>query len=63
MITFFIQGIFKLPVIDRDEARFASASKTMLKTQDYIDIKMDENPDIKSLLGYTGHRFFKLYFW
>ena len=43
-ICFFIylQGIFKLPVMDRDEARFATASKTMLIEKDFIDIKMVE---------------------
>ena len=28
-----MQGILNLPVIDRDEARFATASKTMLETK------------------------------
>ena len=31
LAVFFMQGILNLPVIDRDEARFATASKTMLK--------------------------------
>ncbi len=61
MITFFIQGIFKLPVIDRDEARFASASKTMLKTQDYIDIKMDEEPRYKKPVGIYWAQVFSNY--
>ena len=61
MITFFIQGIFKLPVIDRDEDRFASASKTMLKTQDYIDIKMDEEPRYKKPVGIYWAQVFSNY--
>ncbi len=51
MLTFFLQGILKLPVIDRDEARFATASKTMLKTQDYVDIRMDDEPRYKKPIG------------
>ena len=38
----FLTGIFKIPVLDRDEARFATASKTMLLEKEFIDIKCDE---------------------
>ncbi len=50
-MTIFLQGVFKLPVIDRDEARFATASKTMLINQDFIDIKMDDEPRYKKPIG------------
>ena len=30
-LLIFLQGIFILPVLDRDEARFATATKNMLK--------------------------------
>ena len=36
--VFFIQGVVKLPVMDRDEARFSTASKTMLETKNFVDI-------------------------
>lgn len=32
-------GVFSLPALDRDEARFAQASKQMLETGDYIRIR------------------------
>ncbi len=48
---FFMQGIFSLPVLDRDEARFATASKTMLETQEFIDIKMQEETRYKKPIG------------
>ena len=53
IICFFVyfQGILKLPVIDRDEARFATASKTMLISKDFIDIKMVDEPRYKKPIG------------
>ena len=30
-----------LPVLDRDEARFATATKNMLETGDFIDIELE----------------------
>ena len=47
----YLQGIFKLPVMDRDEARFATASKTMLIDKDFIDIKMGEEKRYKKPIG------------
>ena len=47
----YLQGIFKLPVMDRDEARFATASKTMLIEKDFIDIKMVEEKRYKKPIG------------
>ena len=35
----FLPGISNLPVIDRDEARFAQASVQMAETGDLMDIK------------------------
>ena len=37
--------------MDRDEARFATASKTMLIDKDYIDIKMVEEKRYKKPIG------------
>ena len=36
-LLFFMQGVVKLPVMDRDEARFATASKTMKSVEDFMD--------------------------
>ena len=33
----FLPGLFAIPPIDRDEARFAQASKQMVESRDYID--------------------------
>lgn len=40
-LTFFtaLPGIFTMPALDRDESRFAQASKQMLETGDYIRIR------------------------
>ena len=51
LAVFFMQGVFNLPVIDRDEARFATASKTMLETKDFIDIKMQDETRYKKPIG------------
>jgi len=39
-------GVFSLPALDRDEARFAQASKQMLETEDYIRIR--EQSDLRN---------------
>ena len=51
LTIFFLQGILNLPVLDRDEARFATASKTMLETNDFIDIKMQDETRYKKPIG------------
>ncbi len=47
----FLTGIFEIPVLDRDEARFATASKTMLLEKEFIDIKMYDEPRYKKPVG------------
>ena len=47
----FLPGIATLPVTDRDEARFAQASKQMLETGDMIDIRLQNNPRYKKPAG------------
>ena len=49
--TIFMYGLSELPVMDRDEARFATASKTMLETNDFIDIKMNDEVRYKKPIG------------
>ena len=51
IFIFFIQGVVNLPVLDRDEARFATASKTMIETRDFIDIKMHDEVRYKKPVG------------
>ena len=50
-LLFFIQGLVKLPVMDRDEARFATASKTMMETKNFVDIKMQDEVRYKKPVG------------
>jgi 4-amino-4-deoxy-L-arabinose transferase-like glycosyltransferase len=43
-----LPGFFTLPPLDRDEARFAQASKQMLETGDFVEIRLgDEARDQK----------------
>lgn len=44
-------GIFTMPVIDRDEARFAQASAQMLETGDYIEIRFHDGARNKKPAG------------
>jgi 4-amino-4-deoxy-L-arabinose transferase-like glycosyltransferase len=44
-------GLASLPVTDRDEARFAQASKQMVETGDYVDIRFQETPRHKKPVG------------
>ena len=47
----FLQGVFHIPPLDRDESRFASATKNMLETSDFIDIRLDNEPRYKKPIG------------
>ena len=62
IFIFFLQGVVKLPVMDRDEARFATASKTMIETKDFIDIKMQDEVRYKNLLVFIGFSQFQTIF-
>lgn len=44
-------GQTQLPPMDRDEARFAQASKQMLASGDYIDIRFQDEPRHKKPVG------------
>ncbi len=46
-----LPGISGLPVTDRDEARFAQATKQMLETGDLIDIRLQDEPRWKKPAG------------
>jgi len=47
----FLPGIASLPPIDRDEARYAQASRQMLATGDLVDIRFQEEPRHKKPVG------------
>lgn len=47
----FLPGFFSLPPLDRDEPRFAQASKQMLETGDFVDIRFQEEARHKKPIG------------
>ncbi len=47
----YLPGIATLPVTDRDEARFAQASKQMLETGNFVDIRFQKEPRYKKPIG------------
>ena len=47
----FLPGFFQIPPIDRDEARFAQASKQMLESGQYIDIRFQDEVRYKKPVG------------
>lgn len=49
--AFFIPGIASLPPTDRDESLFAQASKQMIETGNYVDIKVQDQPRYKKPIG------------
>ena len=46
--------------MDRDEARFVTASKTMLIEKEYIDIKMVDETRYKNQLEFIGRKYFQI---
>jgi 4-amino-4-deoxy-L-arabinose transferase-like glycosyltransferase len=47
----FLPGFFQIPPADRDEARFAQATKQMLETGEYIDIRFQDEVRYKKPVG------------
>ncbi len=47
----FLPGFFNTPPIDRDEARFAQATKQMLESGDYVDIRFQNEVRYKKPVG------------
>ena len=50
-IVLFLPGFFAIPAIDRDEARFAQATKQMVETGDYVDIRFQDEVRYKKPVG------------
>jgi len=46
-----LPGFFTLPPLDRDESRFAQASKQMLETGNFVDIRFGVEPRYKKPVG------------
>jgi len=47
----FLPGFFQIPPVDRDEARFAQATKQMIETGDYVDIRFQDEARYKKPVG------------
>src|ERR1700686_140792 len=50
-LVLFLPGFFNIPPIDRDEARFAQATKQMVETGDYVDIRFQDEVRYKKPVG------------
>ncbi|MEW6767659.1 MAG: glycosyltransferase family 39 protein [Pseudomonadota bacterium] len=48
---FFLPGFFNIPPVDRDEARFAQATKQMVEARDFVDIRFQDEVRYKKPVG------------
>src|SRR5580704_1373613 len=47
----FLPGFISIPPVDRDEARFAQATKQMIETGDFVDIRFQDETRYKKPVG------------
>src|SRR6516162_6655741 len=47
----FLPGFFRIPPVDQDEARFAQATKQMVESGDYVDIRFQDEVRYKKPVG------------
>src|SRR6516164_1539268 len=50
-LMLFLPGFFNIPPIDRDEARFAQATKQMVESGDFVDIRFQDEVRYKKPVG------------
>jgi 4-amino-4-deoxy-L-arabinose transferase-like glycosyltransferase len=50
-LVLFLPGFFNIPPIDRDEARFAQATKQMVESGDFVDIRFQDEVRYKKPVG------------
>ena len=50
-LLLFLPGFFTIPPIDRDEARFAQATKQMVESGDFVDIRFQDDVRYKKPVG------------
>ena len=50
-IAFFVPGLATMPPTDRDESLFAQASKQMIESNNYVDIRFQDAPRYKKPVG------------
>src|ERR1700712_3015355 len=50
-LLLFVPGFVTIPAIDRDEARFAQATKQMVESGDFVDIRFQDDVRYKKPVG------------
>ncbi len=50
-VLLWLPGVLRLPALDRDESRFAEASRQMLDSGNYVDIRFGQVPRYKKPVG------------
>src|SRR5579884_2733096 len=50
-LLLFLPGFFQIPPVDRDEAYFAQATKQMIDTGDYVDIRFQDDVRYRKPVG------------
>src|SRR5580692_7333348 len=50
-LVLFLPGFFQIPPIDRDEAYFAQATKQMIETGNYVDIRYQDDVRYRKPVG------------
>jgi len=50
-LAFFVPGLFTIPPVDRDESRFAQASKQMIESGDFVQIRFQDEARNKKPIG------------
>ena len=50
-VVAWLPGFFTLPPLDRDESRFAQATKQMLETRDFVDIRLGDEARYEKPVG------------
>jgi 4-amino-4-deoxy-L-arabinose transferase-like glycosyltransferase len=50
-LALWLPGILSLPALDRDESRFAQASRQMIESGNYVDIRLGQVPRYKKPVG------------
>src|ERR1700727_387162 len=50
-LLLFLPGFFNVPPVDRDEARFAQATKQMVESGDFVDIRFQDDVRYKKPVG------------
>ena len=50
-LAIFLPGLASVPPLDRDEPRFAEASRQMLESGDFVNIRFQDEPRLKKPVG------------